>query len=988
MGEVANRRTVRLGSVAIGLALAYYLTARAGFALTPEPNTVSALWPPNAILLGTLLLTPATAWPMLLLAVLPAHVLAEASSGVPFVMILTWYITNCLEALIGAVGIRRLIEHPLRLDHVRDVEVFVVFGALVAPFLSSFVDAAFVRINNWGTAPYWDVWRIRFFSNVLAILAIVPVIVTWGDDRLDRRRLLTPRLALEGLLLVVSLIVVSTLIFAHPPSATYATPALLCIPMPFLLWAAVRFGPAGASTCLLGLTLLAVWGAVRRKGPFVGHSINEDILSLQLFLIVTFVPVLGLAAAIRERIRAEETARGSQARLNFALSAAHVGAWEWDTKDRAIWSPKSKEIFGLPGDDAPVDTAHFYSVIHPGDQTGVREAVDRGLEDDLPFELEYRIVRPDGVTRWVLTKGTMLREPSGQAPARMLGIHTDITERKLAEETLRNEAALRESEARLRELADAMPQIVFTAKPDGQLDYVNGKWYELSGIPPGGAFMNDMWLEALHPEDRASCRAAWQASVRDGVPLEHESRFRCARSGEYHWHLTRALPLHDESGNLRHWFGTATDIDAHRRAEDALRASEAKLRVLGEHLELRVADRTLELSRANEALRASEERFSKAFLASPDAIAIAHQPENRIFEMNERWEAMFRFTRPEAIGRTLEDLRLYAHQADADRVRELMALQGYVRELALDMRNRTGETLHATLAAETVQVGGEPCLILMFRDITERRRAEDEVVAQRRQLAHLGRVAVLGELSAALAHELNQPLTAILANARAAQRMLSRDRFDQTEIRAILDDIATDDLRAGAVISRVRALLRKGDSEPQLLVANEVVREVLELAHSDLIQRGVTVITSLGSQLPAIPADRVQLQQVVLNLIMNGCEAMADNPSTAERSLVISTAVEAGSVRISVGDRGSGIAGGSLDSVFEPFFTSKEHGLGLGLSICRSIVSAHGGRMWAVNNKDRGATFHVLLPMASPPSRARPVTTASSAAAPAGAGHR
>jgi C4-dicarboxylate-specific signal transduction histidine kinase len=145
------------------------------------------------------------------------------------------------------------------------------------------------------------------------------------------------------------------------------------------------------------------------------------------------------------------------------------------------------------------------------------------------------------------------------------------------------------------------------------------------------------------------------------------------------------------------------------------------------------------------------------------------------------------------------------------------------------------------------------------------------------------------------------------------------------------------------------------------VVANEIVAEVLELAHSDLIQREVRVTTRLSSSVAAIPGDRVQLQQVVLNLIVNACDAMADNPPS-ERTLAITTADEGSAVRISVSDRGTGIAGESVEAVFEPFVTSKEHGLGLGLAICRSIVNAHGGRMWAVNNPDRGATFHLVLP--------------------------
>jgi len=251
-------------------------------------------------------------------------------------------------------------------------------------------------------------------------------------------------------------------------------------------------------------------------------------------------------------------------------------------------------------------------------------------------------------------------------------------------------------------------------------------------------------------------------------------------------------------------------------------------------------------------------------------------------------------------------------------------------------------------------------------DVTERRSAERLAEEQRRELSHLGRVAIVGELSAALAHEINQPLAAILANTRAAQRMLENGGIDAAELRAILDDIESDDRRAGAVIQRVRGLVKKDDGELQLVPANDVVGEVLELAHSDLIHRGVVVNTRLLPSAPVIYADRVQLQQVLLNLIMNACDAMGDTPP-GERVLVIATSAENGVARIAVHDRGTGIPADSLESMFEPFVTSKKNGLGLGLAICRSIVRSHGGNMWASNNPDRGATIVVSLPIATEP---------------------
>jgi C4-dicarboxylate-specific signal transduction histidine kinase len=258
-------------------------------------------------------------------------------------------------------------------------------------------------------------------------------------------------------------------------------------------------------------------------------------------------------------------------------------------------------------------------------------------------------------------------------------------------------------------------------------------------------------------------------------------------------------------------------------------------------------------------------------------------------------------------------------------------------------------------------MSGEPCIITFIRDLTEQRRAQAEAQEQRMEVAHLSRVAMLGELSGALAHELNQPLTAILANARAAQRLLRLSSPDLAELRDILEDIADDDRRAGEVIQRLRAFLRKGDMQPGHLDLNAVVTEVLALVHSDLIQRRVTVDARLATALPTVFADRVQLQQVLLNLLLNACDAMTAD-SSGEKRVTIQTAETAtGGVELSVADQGTGIAPDEMERVFEPFVTSKPHGLGLGLAICRSIVTAHGGRLWAENNEEGGATFNLVL---------------------------
>ena len=254
--------------------------------------------------------------------------------------------------------------------------------------------------------------------------------------------------------------------------------------------------------------------------------------------------------------------------------------------------------------------------------------------------------------------------------------------------------------------------------------------------------------------------------------------------------------------------------------------------------------------------------------------------------------------------------------------------------------------------------------VSIVRDITDRKRAELDAAAQRQELAHLNRVLMLSEQSGALAHELSQPLAAILTNAQAARRLVDQDPLDMDELRATLDDVIRNDKRAGAVVHRLREFLKKRSPVLQFLDLNEVTREVLDLAHSDLLLRRIPITTTLSPGIPLVMGDRVLLQQVILNLVLNACDAMS-TVEPAERELMLTTGAADGLVQIAVTDRGAGIPDGQLDSVFDPFVTNRSEGLGLGLAISRSIVLAHRGQIQAENNADRGATFRCFLPAAN-----------------------
>jgi two-component system sensor kinase FixL len=247
-------------------------------------------------------------------------------------------------------------------------------------------------------------------------------------------------------------------------------------------------------------------------------------------------------------------------------------------------------------------------------------------------------------------------------------------------------------------------------------------------------------------------------------------------------------------------------------------------------------------------------------------------------------------------------------------------------------------------------------------DITQRKLAQLEAQAHRNEAAHLLRAASLGELSSALAHELKQPLSAILSNAQAGQLFLARGNIDLDEIRDILRDIVEDDQRASDVIDRLRALMKKGQFQPQPLAANELIRDVLRLMNHDLTGRAVRVVTDLTPDLPCIRGDRVQLQQVLINLILNAEDAMSQPAQTRRTLTVRSGRVEDRVIRISVADTGSGIPSGDEEAIFESYHTTKPEGLGLGLSLSRSIVHAHGGHLWAENQASGGAAFHCTIP--------------------------
>jgi two-component system sensor kinase FixL len=348
-----------------------------------------------------------------------------------------------------------------------------------------------------------------------------------------------------------------------------------------------------------------------------------------------------------------------------------------------------------------------------------------------------------------------------------------------------------------------------------------------------------------------------------------------------------------------------------------------------------------------------------AFEQLPLAI-VALDEQDVIVKTNAQAQRLFGYRRDELAGHPIGFLIADTHVRDKA-LSEALAASQQTGELAgisnPSARRKDGSLFRVEVASARIRLEGGGRLVFVI-DRTDR----DELRRNHEDLAHLTRVSTMGQLAASLAHELNQPLTAILSNVQAAQRFMAADPIDLPEVRDILNDIVQDNYRASEVIRRIRAVVKKGDLEVMPLDLASVVHEVVQLVRSDAIVRGIRVALDIESNLPSVLGDKVQLQQVMLNLLLNAFDAMSNVVSDERVVAVTARLVEHNMVRIGVRDQGHGLTADKLDKIFKPFFTSKPQGLGLGLSISQSIIDMHHGRLWAENNSNGGATFHILLP--------------------------
>jgi PAS domain S-box-containing protein len=565
----------------------------------------------------------------------------------------------------------------------------------------------------------------------------------------------------------------------------------------------------------------------------------------------------------------------------------------------------------------------WIDLVHPDHRDATVKRWLQSARAGSSYDDVYRLRRADGEYRWIQSVGEPFRDSEGRV-ANWYGLIIDIEDRKRTEEALRE----REGESRL--IVDTIPGLVATLSSEGEVESVNPQLVAFCGQP----------LEAMkewgtngtvYQDDLPHVAKAFEQGVTSGEPYDFEARIR-RYDGGYRWFQVRGLPLRDANRRIVRWYVLLTDIDDRKRVEGDLRRAY-------DHL--------------TEAQRLSQTGSFITDLVGDDHNWSAET--YRIFEFEPGTQI------------TVQRVRDVIHPDDLSAFESAIArgMTGVDVAFAFRIVTARGATKYLRGVAHVIDHSeGRPMFIGALQDVTEHMVAEEALSRARSELAHVARVTTMSALTASIAHEVNQPLAGIMTNAGTCLRMLGTDPPDIDGARETARRTIRDANRASDVVARLRALFSKKEFMLEPLDLNEATREVIALSLSDLQRNRVVLQSDLADDLPTITGDRIQLQQVVLNLLRNAAEAMADVQDRPRQLLIKTAREDGGRIRVTVRDTGVGLPPQSMDSLFDAFHTTKSGGMGIGLFVSRSIVESHHGRIWAQPNDGPGATFLVSIPCA------------------------
>jgi PAS domain S-box-containing protein len=689
------------------------------------------------------------------------------------------------------------------------------------------------------------------------------------------------------------------------------------------------YGGRSASTLSIAICALAFVLLLLAPGPDIPAEARIYLRT------AAFVAAALVVSLMIQRYQTSTSSNRAEEATRLIVESMPGFGWSTDSVGNFKYvNPSVLEYLRTPRENldraAGTDTFGWENLLHPDDVEDAVKAWLHSLKTGEPFQSLVRIRRFDGTHRWFRNAGRPSRDHTGQVTG-WYGTTIDIDEQKKAEE------ALRRSEYQFRVAINTIPTLVWAARPDGSADFFNMRWLDYTGLTLDEA-RDWGWVAAIHPDDFASLGDTWRTIIASGDPGEAEARLRRS-DGEYRWFLFRAEPMRDGSGDIVKWYGTNTDIEERKQAEQRAQEVEKQLRAAIDTIPVIV------------------------WTALPDGTNDFH---------NQRLLSYTRFSPEQAQGTGWKEM---FHPDDLRRHVEAWASSvetGNSFECESRLRRADGQYRWFLARAQPMR-DASGNIVKWYGtnvDIDDRKRAEQELQRAHAELAHAMRVATLGEMAASIVHEVNQPIAAIVTNGGACLNWLRREPPALDEVRTSVEAMIIEGHRTGEVVRRLRVLAKKGDPQKELLEINDVIRESLLMVERELTSHNVTARTELSKTLPPVLGDRVQLQQVIINLIMNGVDAMSVVADRPRQLLIRSEQNQSDQVIVAVQDCGIGISSKDLDRLFDAFFTTKPNGLGMGLRVCRTIVEAHGGNLWASRNADIGATFQFSLPKLSRGARA------------------
>ena len=635
----------------------------------------------------------------------------------------------------------------------------------------------------------------------------------------------------------------------------------------------------------------------------------------------------GVVTDISDRKRAEEELRRSQFYLSEGQRFAHMGSWAFNALGFEYWSSELFRIHGLDPSEKPPTVQEYLALVHPEDRAFMKQAIAKMLDDHLSFDFTKRIVWPNGEIRHIRCIGVpVTRAGIFQG---FLGTGMDVTEQELLTRELeRREAHLAEAQ-RLTHMGS------WTINIRTDEHFWSEEIFRIYEFDPTLKPAWSLVRDRVHPDDRKSLDQRRELEFTQTGWHDSEADFRIVLpDGRIKQLHTLAHPVMDASGQVIEVVGTTMDVTERKRIEDSLRQSES---YLAEAQTLTHTGSWAWRSKNREVVHLSDE-FYRIYGFDPD-------------ERAPTWEEYIERLHPEDRLKWTDTVeRAIVERVDYDQEFRILLPNGkvkWIRTVGHPVLSDTGE-LEQFVGSST--------------DITERKHSEQERERIRQLeagLAHTNRVSTLGEMAVSLAHEIKQPIAAAITSANSCIEWLTHEPPNLDRARAAASKIEKYGNRAAEIIDRIRSFYKKSPPHRALVDVNAIIQEILTLLDGEATRSSVAVRTELAADLPEITADRVQLQQVFLNLMLNAIEAMKDSGG----ELTVKSELQGGQLEFSVSDTGVGLPAANMDQIFSAFFTTKPHGSGMGLAISRSIVESHGGRLWAIANDGRGATFRFTLPI-------------------------